>query len=209
MFALVWAPAAMLWACARPVAEPRAHSCVCRCSGFLAVAPRVRARSLVVALRVCACPFAAARARTCLLTATSRLRAWSASHPGSQRLGLSGRGSLSLASGSDASGTLSQGRCSAHDRQRSSSFMRVHARRFDFPSFCVHGHACEHETVKVSGAPGRTGESVNADTSPDFSRSSASKLGGFKRSGWRLVAHNSEAAPSPGGFSRARVSNGD
>jgi len=72
--------------------------------------------------------------------------------PGCQRLGLSGGGSFSLASGSDAGGPPGQGWCSAHDRQRSPSFVRINARGFKFPRIRVRDHACKPKTVKVSGA---------------------------------------------------------
>jgi len=68
-------------------------------------------------------------------------------HPGCQRLGLSSGGSLSLASGFDAGGSLGQGWCSAHDQQRSPSFVRVNARGFDFSGVRVLGHASTSERV--------------------------------------------------------------
>ena len=59
---------------------------------------------------------------------------------GHQRLGLSGGGFFSLASGFDAGGPLGQGWCSAHDQQHSPSFVRVNAREFDFPRVHIHDH---------------------------------------------------------------------
>jgi len=131
---------------------------------------------------------------------------------------------LPYASGSNASGfaavafsallgtsSLGQGWCSAHNRQRS-------------PYSCVSmpegstslasASTTIHASPRLSGSlrlPERTGESVNANTpliSPGLLR--ASRAGSsFKRSGRRLVARHSEAVPSLGGFSRARVANGD
>jgi hypothetical protein len=56
------------------------------------------------------------------------------------------------------------------------------------------------------GLPWRVCESSDAGAPPDFSRSSASNLGGFRCSGRRFVTGHLEAAPSPGEFWRARVS---
>jgi hypothetical protein len=47
--------------------------------------------------------------------------------PGCQRLGPSGGGSLSLASGFDAASSLGQGWCSVRDWQCSPSFMHINA----------------------------------------------------------------------------------
>jgi len=65
---------------------------------------------------------------------------------------------------------------------------------------------------RLSGSPGLpkgTGKSSDGDAPPDFVRSSTCKLGGFKCFGPRssVVCH-SVAAPSPGRFSRTRVSGG-
>jgi len=53
-----------------------------------------------------------------------------------------------------------------------------------------------------------TGELPIAGTMPDFSKSSGSKLGDFKHSRRRSVARHLDAAPSPHGKSRARMSGG-
>ncbi len=53
---------------------------------------------------------------------------------GTQRVGLGSHGSLSLASESDASGSLGQCWCSAHNRQRSLSFVRVNAQGSTSPA---------------------------------------------------------------------------
>jgi hypothetical protein len=53
---------------------------------------------------------------------------------GTQCVGLGSHGSLSLASEFDASGSLSQGWCSAHDRQCSPSFVHVNAQGSTSPA---------------------------------------------------------------------------
>jgi hypothetical protein len=72
------------------------------------------------------------------------------------------------------------------------------ARGLDFIGIHILSHASESKRVWVSGAP-----------KEDFSRFSTCTSGCFQCSGRRSVARHSEAAPSPGGFSRDRVSNGD
>jgi len=92
-----------------PAAAPAAYARLLL--GPFAVAHR--ARSMAAPQRVRPCPFSAA----------SRIRAWP--RPGCKRLGLSDGGSLSLARGFGAGGTLGHGWYSAHDRQRSPSFVHM------------------------------------------------------------------------------------
>lgn len=95
--------------------------------------------------------------------------------------------------------------CGVFYQLRSLSSVHVTTRGFD--SHRV--RACKPKTVKVSGLPRRVGASFS-DAPPGFSRSSTRKSGSFQGSGkWCSVALYSEVAPSPGGFSRVRVSNGD
>jgi hypothetical protein len=95
--------------------------------------------------------------------------------------------------------------CGVCYQLHSLSFVHVTTRRFD--SHRV--RACKPKTVKVSGLPRRIGASFS-DVPPGFSRSSTRKSGTFQGLGkWCSVALYLEVAPSPGGFSRARMSNGD
>ena len=99
----------------------------CPCSGTLVFALSWQPLWVSLALLRLAPPVVARRLRACL-PARVDFAPCLALRPGCQRLGLGSGGSLSLASGFDAGGSLGQGWCSTRDQQfPPPSFMRVDA----------------------------------------------------------------------------------
>ena len=118
---------------------------------------------------------------------------------GYQRLEVGSGGFLSLTSGFDAGGILSQGWCSACDWQRSPSFVRIDARGLDFPRIHVLGRTSESKRVWV-----RIGGLSSAGAPPGFPKSSTCTSDSFRRSGRRSEVRHSVAAPLHATNSRVR-----
>src|SRR5260221_1676414 len=109
------------------------------CLDCVAVLHGVHIRPLVGAHQALTCPLAAGISTSLLATPCAQ---------GTQFVGLGSHGSLSLASEFDASGSLSQGWCSAHDRQRSPSFVHVNAQGSTSPtSACILGCTSKPKNV--------------------------------------------------------------
>lgn len=118
---------------------------------------------------------------------------------GYQRLEVGSGGFLSLASGFDAGGILSQGWCSACDWQCSPSFVRIDARGLNFTRIHVLGRASESKRVW-----GRIGELSSAGVPPGFPKSSTCTSDSFWRSGRRSEVRHSVAVPLHATNSRVR-----
>ena len=85
------------------------------------------------------------------------------------------------------------------------SYVRVNAQGFDFSR--VGALRPRQQAGEGLCSSRDTGTLPNVDNAPPASCRTSS--GGFKTSGWRLVAHHSEAALTPGGSLHVRVSGGD